>query len=256
MSVNTKMKAIADEIRAVTGETDPLTLDDMAENVPKVFEAGKKDEYDAFWDAFQENGNRINYSGLFAATTLDPRKWFKPKYDIVPTSLYMFTWVAGDSVKQTDFAQLFNEAGIRFDTSQCTQFQYAFTAGKRFGIIDTRSATNIGIQIFYTNSALETIDELIVHENLSFGRMTFQGCSALKNLKVTGTIGKTGFDVQDCKKLSRESIESIINALSESTSGLTVTFSKTAVVNAFGSVDNAQWQTLLSSKPNWTISLM
>lgn len=43
MSVNEKMTAIADAIRDKTGGTDALTLDDMAENVPKVFEAGKQE---------------------------------------------------------------------------------------------------------------------------------------------------------------------------------------------------------------------
>ena len=28
----------------------------IAENVPKVYEAGQKSEYDRFWDAYQNNG--------------------------------------------------------------------------------------------------------------------------------------------------------------------------------------------------------
>ena len=33
-------------------------LTTVAENVPKVYEAGKKAEYDAFWDKYQNNGKR------------------------------------------------------------------------------------------------------------------------------------------------------------------------------------------------------
>ena len=40
MSVNEKMKAIADAIREKTKETEPLTLDAMATEIPKVFDIG------------------------------------------------------------------------------------------------------------------------------------------------------------------------------------------------------------------------
>jgi hypothetical protein len=66
--------------------------------------------------------------------------------------------------------------------------------------------------------------------------------------------------------LSKESITSIINALSDSTSGFSVTFSKQAVDNAFGYViddyewfdgtNSAEWKALVATKPNWTINLV
>ena len=65
-TVNDKMTAIADAIRERTGETEPLTLDDMATDIPKVYEKGKQAERDEFWDAYQENGKRTQYNFAFA----------------------------------------------------------------------------------------------------------------------------------------------------------------------------------------------
>ena len=47
------------------------------------FDAGKKAEYDAFWDTFQNNGNRTTYSYAFYGSAVG---WndttFNPKYPI------------------------------------------------------------------------------------------------------------------------------------------------------------------------------
>ena len=39
---------------------DKLRL--IANNVQKVFDGGRKAEYDAFWDSFQKNGAAANYA--------------------------------------------------------------------------------------------------------------------------------------------------------------------------------------------------
>lgn len=45
-TVNEKMTAIADNIRSYTGDAEKLSLDDMAENIEKVYEAGQKSMVD------------------------------------------------------------------------------------------------------------------------------------------------------------------------------------------------------------------
>ena len=82
-TVNEKMTAIADAIRDKTGETDALTLDDMATDIPKVYEAGKKSQHDEFWDNFQDYGNRICYRYGFSGHGWNEEN-FKPKYKIIP----------------------------------------------------------------------------------------------------------------------------------------------------------------------------
>lgn len=46
MSVDSKMTAIADNIRDKTGGTEPLSLDEMAESIDEVYEAGQKSMVD------------------------------------------------------------------------------------------------------------------------------------------------------------------------------------------------------------------
>ena len=55
--------ATADAIREKTGNAEKIDWkgNGMADQVDEVFEAGKKSEYDEFWDTLQSNGERRNY---------------------------------------------------------------------------------------------------------------------------------------------------------------------------------------------------
>ena len=225
MSVNEKMTAIADAIRDKTGGTEALTLDDMAAEIPKVFEEGKQAEYDAFWDALQDYGNKEgrNYHYKFCYNLCDDRT-FNPKYPIICSEA---------------------------NTSASNMFYYNTL------ITDTKVpiivlGTNIA-GFAYRAYRLVTIRELNLNKNTKFNANSFQNCTALENFNVTGTIGQNGFNVQWSTKLNKASIESIINALSAKESGLTVTLSQTAVNNAFTA---EEWEALEATKTNWTIFLV
>lgn len=181
----------------------------VEENVPKAYEEGKQAEYDAFWDAYQQNGERTNYEGAFAGEGWT-EDLCKPKYDMHPTRLYMFLYNA-TNLNDVDFVELFKKQGITFDTSQCTNFQYSLMRGTHWGVIDTTAANGLNTQVFFNANKLHTIDELIVKETTTYGAYTFQGCSALANLKIGGTIGKT-LPMSACP-LTVESAKSVINAL-------------------------------------------
>jgi hypothetical protein len=218
------------------------------------YEAGQKAEYDAFWDLHQENGTRKNYDCLFASWN---HNTFYPKYDIKPTSAYMMfrTYNAVNfSNFEADIVKRLNECSVALDTSECTNFQYMCMNSfiTHIGVIDTRSASTL-YQPFSCNR-LHTIDKLILQDN---GSQTFtsvfHGAAALENIVIEGVIGQNGFDVRSSTKLSKASIESIMAALSTTTSGLTVTLSKTAVNNAF---TTEEWAALVSQHTNWTISLI
>ncbi len=86
MSLNEKMTAIADAIRIKTGETEPLNLETMALEVPKVYnkgyESGKEKEWSDFWDNLQKYGERtFSWSSGFKGWMWNDNI-FKPKYDI------------------------------------------------------------------------------------------------------------------------------------------------------------------------------
>ena len=244
-----ELTAIADAIRDKTLNAETITTAEMPGKIGEVYEAGKKAEYDAFWNYYQDNGNKEIYDYAFSG-----RSWtvdtFKPKYDIRPTrAQHMFsqTGIKGDLVA------LCEQLGIVVDFSKCKLFStFASNAQyvTRFGVIDATKATDT---IAFINCyKLETIDKLIVSTTTKYSAAMFSGDDKLTKLIVEGEIGQKDFNVSYCPKLSLESIESIINALSASTSGLTVTLSKTAKEAAF---TDEEWATLIATKSNWTISL-
>jgi hypothetical protein len=99
---------------------------------------------------------------------------------------------------------------------------------------------------------LQTIDKVIVNNATTYTDW-FVRCDALREIRFEGTIAKGGMNLQWSTKLSRESIEDIINHLSSTTSGLAITFSKTAANSAF---TTEEWNALAATKSNWTISLV
>lgn len=203
----------------------------LKQDFDDVYEAGKQAEYDAFWDAYQENGNRTDYRYGFSGTGWTEAT-YNPKYPIVTasftaTSMYQYALVT--KVKNVDFSNVLNY----------------FTS------------------IFNSCTKLKTIENIKLPTNCQ-GAFTasFNNCTALEEFGFTGTIQNNGIDLHWSTKLNKASIERIINALSTTTSGLTVTLSKTAVNNAFGiNVDDAstypegsEYYNLRNSKSNWTIS--
>lgn len=227
-------------------------LQTIAENEQKVFEAGKKSQYDKFWDSLQNYGKRTVYPYGF-------HSWgdnsFFPKYDIKPTG-----WAASTFSETTiiNFKQRLIDCGVTLDMSKATSIGGLFANAKTntaLPIICTTSATDLST-LFSGNNALVEIEKLVLKSDGSqtFNN-TFNHCYELVYLTIEGVIGKTGFSLLYSKKLSKESITSVINALSTTTSGLTVTLSQTAVVTAFGSTTSSEWTNLIATKPNWTINL-
>lgn len=172
----------------------------VAENVPKVYEAGKKSEYESFWDIYQNEGKSMNYSQAFAYDRFTEEN-YKPKYDIVCDN-------TTNSGRQ-----------IFFENKNITDVKVAVYASNNMANCFGR--TNI-----------VTIPKLVITPNTTFVS-DFLECYSLKNLTVEGTIGKKGFDLHYSPLLSKESIISVMNALSSTTSGLTVIFNTNAVDAAF-----------------------
>lgn len=225
------------------------------------FEAGKNAEQNTFWDNYTSNGTRENYSYAFYGSGWNNIS-FRPTKDIV---------VVGGTdnmfygVKITDLQACLDVHGVKLDFSQATGFTYTFRTASltRVGEIDTREASTIS-NMFRDARGLVTIDKVIFKDD---GSQTFSNVftnvNSLENITVEGVIGQNGFNISPSTKLTKASITSIINALSPTTSGLTVTLSKTAVNKAFETSEGTndgdtseEWTTLVNTKPNWTISLV
>ena len=175
-------------------------LQTIAENEQRVYEAGKsrgieegkEAEWNAFWDSYQDYGNRRAYNTMFynAGWT---EITFKPKYDFICTY-----------------------AGSMFAASRIVEINKT---------IDVTNSTSVAT-MFANATYLKTITNLIVSENNDLNGNVFLNCGALENLTISGTIGKN-VDVHWSTKLSHDSLMSIINHLKDGVSGLTVTLGAT-----------------------------
>lgn len=215
-------------------------LEKVAENVPKVYEAGRayekgytdgiKAEYDTFWDNYQENGERTIYQHAFGGCGWT-EETFKPKYNIIPTNAYMLFY---NNDKITDLVCLLKKNKVTLDLSNARSIQYAFgnSSITKIGIVDTTQCVSLQ-NCFVNSTKLVEIEKIILKDDGSQGYTTpFNGCTSLEKVIFQGTIGQDGLNMQWSTKLNKSSITSIINALSETTSGLSITLSKTAVDNA------------------------
>jgi hypothetical protein len=226
-------------------------LTTIAENVPKVYESGKKSQYDEFWDAFQRNGTRTNYTYAFQYWGQD---YIRPKYKIVPTirclhQLFQYN----PNLKKVesaffDFSQM--EAAVSTNTGAYNTFAYCEGLEE---VEDIGFPPYYYSETFYKCSKLHTIACINSNDNTVYSQYVFWQCISLVNLTVNGTIGQNNFNLQWSTKLSKESITSVVNALSENKSGLSVMLSKAAVNNAF---TTSEWDALEKTKTNWTISLV
>ena len=220
---------------------------------------GRQAEYDNFWNVFQENGERTDYDSAFASWKYP--EIFKPKYNLKPKRAdSMF-----ESAELGDLAELLNSIGIELDFSSTYSFSFCFAYSKitRLGQIRLVNSWLSPVSYMCTSMPnLHTVDLIECTDKVKFSN-AFNNCSNLQNIKFKGVIANNGLDLHWSTKLTKESIISVINVLSTTTSGLAVTLSEIAVNKAFETstdandgIDSNEWETLAATRSNWTISLV
>jgi hypothetical protein len=234
-------------------EVEPINT--QLENTLNGTDTGGKSYYDEFWDNFQNYGQRDDYNSAFTQSSYE---YIRPKHKIAPTEAggANNTFLYARKLKKIE-AEYFDFSQMAYGTYAGASFNYTFCSCDAL-----KEVEDIGLPptwgytyTFSWSYSIHTIAKITVDENTRFDN-TFQGCLGLINLTMAGTIGQNGFNVQWSTKLSKASIISIINALSTTTSGLSVTLSKTAVETAFGSTESEEWIALINTRSNWTINLV
>lgn len=195
-------------------------LTQIADNQERVFYAGydasTKDAYDKFWDAYQQNGNRLNNSYAFCHSYWNDTI-YNPKYPITTNTTSL------------NATYMFYRSGIT-DTK----------------VDITINATN-STGVFYMASSLVTIRKLIVADGVAFTEW-FTSCTALKNLTMAGVISKN-ISFADCSKLTNESVQTVIDCLKDLSGGTAQKLTLHATVGA--KLTDTQ-KTAISAK-NWTL---
>ena len=193
-------------------------------------DTGGKSWYDEFWDTFQKNGiGEVYYGYAFCNKELWTQERIeKVKYKHLIASYFAVAFSGNTSIT---------------DLSMFTMESYKYANGTH--------------AIFSLSSCFNNCSNLVKCMPINFDFVNgapnaFNQCTALEEFEASGTIKFDGLNFKDSTKLNKASITSIINALSPNTTGLTVTLSKTAVNNAFAT---EEWNALIATKKNWTISL-
>lgn len=219
-------------------------LDIISANKPRIFEAGKAEgieqgkqaERKRFWDVLQKGGLRNIYYNAFSSSYY-ASAWtdeiFNPQYEINCTGSI------DNGARNTFFSSVY--------------------------LTDIKVPVNVkGVVVSQTFGGCERlirIPLLKVNEQTTWLN-SFLRCFELQELTIEGTIGQGGLDLKDSTKLTKASIESVINALdiTEGRPATTVTLSLAAVTAAFGDVSgyNDEFDNLCASArtANWTISLV
>lgn len=245
-------------------------LTTIAENQQKVFDAGYekgKSEvgynwYDTFWDAYQQNGERKDYMQAFRGVGWRGTT-FKPKYNMTVTSGNYFLYAAGIASDPIDLIAL-EESGLIIDFSKCISgLEAAFSQSnslKTVGTVDLSSFKGKLNSTYSTSRNLQKIKLMKVTEGLTTYQTVFNNCTSLTEIEFDGVIAAS-IDFAS-SPLNKKSIISIIEHLSGTASGQTLTLKKTAVNNAFGiNVDDestypegSEYYSLRHSKDNWSFN--
>lgn len=239
---------------------------DTSQKRKEAFEAGKKAEHKTFWYAFFLDRDTFAYAFC---------EWrgemFKPNADIIFQNSVNSADYTFQNAKYFDLKERTVDKGFAFDTSQAKRLAGTFhsTCIGNIPTIDLSSCTQL-IRTFYfmqrdtLHDGLYTTKEINIvnlRSDCTFDN-AFSYIYGLERLIINGTIGQNGFNVQWSTLLDKASHISIMTALSTTTSGLTVTFSKTAVDKAFETSSGAndgstspEWLALVATRPNVTIAL-
>ena len=253
MSITEKLVEIAENQQKVydAGYAAGQGAGGNASGYDEGYAKGKQEEYDAFWDNYQDYGNRTDYNMAFGSHAWNDNI-FKPKYDIKPISA---TRLFG-STDITDIKGCLERAGVVLDLSNCTSMVYLMETGAKVTRLPILNVAKISSLNYFMNYAtnLISVDKVILKSDGSqtFSNTSFGYLSSLVEIRFEGVIGKT-INFQ-WSPLSRASIESIVEHLSDSVSGQTASFKKTAVLAAFGT--EADWTAYIASKPNWSFTLV
>ena len=257
------LEAIANAIREKTGDTNLFFINDIIEIVPRLYDVGAQTQQYEFMAEYQRYKE---YIYKYGTSGWNDTTFFPVQDDIVTGSAQgMFRDSNISNIKKA-----YEDKGLKLDFSGATGMQLCFcSAGTtELGIIDMSNNTaNYGAsECFAYNGALVRIEKLIANPKI-YWSSSFAGCTKLEEIIFAGEIGSERLNLKDCKKLNVASIESLFGnenvtgALSDTTTGLTITLPTTAKETYYNTysteytdVDEA-WNTLIAKKSNWTVAL-
>lgn len=232
------------KLQVLPEETHSLQVLEPMADTAALFEAGKKAQYDAFWDATQDYGNRTEYRYAFMGTGW--KDCFVPKYDIKPRNAECMFW----NSTIPNIEEAFRNSGIAFDTSNCIN-GFRLFANTSTEVIPQLDLTSGGYWCeVVANSEVRVIRKIILNDkgDANTGAF-FHGANKLEEVRFEGVIPAYAINLQACANLSNESVQSIIDHLKDLTGATTQTLTFHKDVGA--RLTEAQKATITAK--NWTL---
>lgn len=204
----------------------------IAENVPKVYEAGKTQGQNELWEDVTAKGTRSNCAHAF-------RSWdtpyIRPTYKLTPTerggSIYMFANNPSLLKVEKEYFDLSQITGVSQTVAYNGHQATFYKCYKLVEIEDVGMQAAMYDSTYYDCVSLEKIEVIRSQEDTIYNTNTFGHCSKLAHLIVEGVIG-TNIWFSYCP-LTVASLKSVITHLkdySETSSEYTytITFKATA----------------------------
>jgi hypothetical protein len=142
------------------------------------------------------------------------------------------------------------------NTSKVTNWHQAFLGSPKLAVLpemDTSAGTNFDHAFGFCSSVCHTIPKLNLSKATNLNRI-FYGADGLKNITFEGTINISfAPNTANSATFSKATVESMINALSPTATGKTLTL---LTANKTSNFTDEEWEALTATKPNWTFSLI
>lgn len=204
---------ITDAIREKTNDTGAIAVPDIPDKINDVYEAGKKEEYDDYWETIQNHDQPSElYTGAFGAWMTAEK--FKPKYKTFKVRTrgdMMFIRCAFDG-EPLDLSGI----TITFENMSWLS-RFIMNAHMKNVYLDFSSVKNLELIIEASGGAYNKIDDVTMKITESTESISYlvRNASSMKNLTCTAdsVIACNGIDFSTDTSLTRESLVSFLNAL-------------------------------------------
>lgn len=258
MSIAEKLVAIAENEQRVYDagyEKGKAEGGNTEEAYNKGVADGKQAEYDAFWDAYQENGNRTHYQNGFSGACWNSEN-FKPKYPLV------FKGYGSANALFEYFDQKFKKPSLEIhegdiDFSSNVTSMIGTLQNANISVFEMNAIPSVlssMIDTFLMNDIPRTVLHTIkigVREETTYTGNVFK-CSPIQNVSfVEGSVIGQNISFQYCDKLTHDSLMNIISVLKDY-SGTGTTRTLTLHANAKAILTDSE--KAIATQKGWTIA--
>lgn len=265
------LKGLADKFRSKLSTTASINPQDFEGKVDEVYNKGKQEEYDAFWDNYQSSGNRTSYGYAFAGEGWN-NTTFKPKYDIVINKCQGIGTFYNSKITGS-LQDILDTQGITFtidltdssSKSDSSMQMFGYSSFSELPVCDfsKRTGSNALYGMFRNCPNLEKIEKIILPTSCDkYGSFTFYSCDKLKEIRFEGTIMHSINFVDglmtNCP-LSADTMQDIFNHLdiNEYTGTRTITVRQVVKNNYIAKYGETEWDNniALYSNYGWTFAI-